>query len=155
MVRIVVDTNVIVGALLGSSGASRALLRRCLERRCLPIMGETLFHEYCDVVRRPIMARSPLPEGERLELLEAFFSVCEWVSVFYLWRPNLADEGDNHLVELAVAGMAGSIVTRNARDFGGGQLRFPQIRIEDPGDFLKRTRTAYGDDDDSDSRREA
>lgn len=150
-----VDTNVVVGSLLGSSGASRALMRRCLERRCLPIMGEALFHEYCDVVRRPVMARSPLSEGERLEFVEAFFSVCEWVSVFYLWRPNLADEGDNHLVELAVAGMAGSIVTRNARDFRGGQLRFPQVRIEDPGDFLKRTRTAYGDDDDSDSRREA
>ena len=29
-----------------------------------------------------------------------------WVRVYYLWRPNLPDEADNHLVELAVAGNA-------------------------------------------------
>jgi hypothetical protein len=29
------------------------------------------------------------------------------------WRPNLRDEGDNHLVELAIAGGAEAIVTYN------------------------------------------
>jgi hypothetical protein len=50
-------------------------------------------------------------------LLEAFPSVCEWLDVYFGWRPNLSDEGDNHLIELAVAGGAGWIVTNNLADF--------------------------------------
>jgi len=37
--------------------------------------------------------------------------------IYFLWRPNLRDEADNHLVELAVAGGAQAVVTRNKRDF--------------------------------------
>ncbi len=151
MERIVVDTNVIVAALLSGSGASRALLRFCLRRQCQPIMGEKLFQEFCDVFQRPLMERSPLPLKEREELVEAFFSVCEWVPIFFLWRPNLPDEGDNHLIELGVAGMAECVVTQNVRDFRGGELRFPQVRIESPAEFVKRWRKNYGDDDNSNS----
>ncbi|WP_368500055.1 PIN domain-containing protein, partial [Moraxella sp.] len=43
-------------------------------------------------------------------MLNALLSICEWVRIFYLWRPNLKDEGDNHLIELAVAGNANIIV---------------------------------------------
>lgn len=140
-----------VAALLGGTGATRKVLRLCLRRRCQPVMGEKLFREFCDVVRRPIMERSPLALKEREQLMEAFVSVCEWVPVFFLWRPNLPDEGDNHLIELGVAGMAESIVTQNVRDLRGGELRFPQVRIESPGEYLKRWRATYGDDDDSNS----
>jgi predicted nucleic acid-binding protein len=38
-----------------------------------------------------------------------------WVTVYYGWRPNLPDEGDNHLIELALAGAAQVIVTHNLR----------------------------------------
>lgn len=97
------------------------------------------------------MERSPLPLKEREQLLEAFVSVCEWVPVFFLWRPNLPDEGDNHLIELGVAGMPETIVTQNVRDLRGGELRFPQVRVETPAEYLKRWRTNYGDDDNSNS----
>ena len=39
-------------------------------------------------------------------MFDGFLSVCRWVEVFFAWRPNLPDEADNHLVELAVAGNA-------------------------------------------------
>ena len=52
--------------------------------------------------------RSPISDRERDALLAALISRCTWVRVYYLWRPNLPDEADNHLVELAVAGNAGS-----------------------------------------------
>lgn len=64
-------------------------------------------------------------------------SVCEWVQVYYLWRPNLRDEGDNHVLELAVAGAASMIVTNNVSDFLDSNLRFPEIRILKPAQVLK------------------
>jgi predicted nucleic acid-binding protein len=57
--------------------------------------------------------------------------------VYFTWRPNLRDEADNHLVELAVAGGADAIVTRNLRDLGRMELRFPQLKVLAPEDFLK------------------
>jgi len=41
----------------------------------------------------------------------------------------LRDEGDNHLIELAVAGGAAAIITKNARDFASAELHFPGLRI--------------------------
>lgn len=99
--------KVLVAALLSGSGASRALLRLCLRPKCQPILGEKFFREFSNVVRRPVMERSPLSMDERSVLVEAFVSVCEWVPIFFLWRPNLTDEGDNHLIELGVAAWPG------------------------------------------------
>jgi putative PIN family toxin of toxin-antitoxin system len=147
--RVVVDTSVMIAALISAGGDSRAVLRLCLEQRCQTLMGQTLFAEYEEVFGRPgILDRSPLSPNERDELLDAFLSVCEWTPIFFLWRPNLPDETDNHLVELAVAGGATSLITHNFKDFRRGEPRFPQLRIETPKDFLKRWRTDHGDDDD-------
>ena len=150
--RLVVDTSVFVAALRNLEGGSRAVVRLCLERRCQPLIGEKLFAEYEDVLgRSELFQGSPLSAPQRNELFDAFLSVCEWIPVFFLWRPNLPDEGDNHLVELAVAGTATSLVTHNVRDFRGGELRFPQFEIGTPEEFLTRWRQTHGDDDDSNS----
>ena len=41
---------------------------------------------------------------ERQSVLAALALRGLWVTVYYGWRPNLSDEGDNHLIELALAG---------------------------------------------------
>ena len=69
--------------------------------------------------------------------MEAFCSVAEWVSMYYLWRPNLADEADNHLLELAAAGNAQWIATNNVRNFKRAELLFPGIRILTPEQVLE------------------
>jgi tetratricopeptide (TPR) repeat protein len=70
-----------------------------------PLVGEALFLEYEDVLGRvQLMEKSPLSLAERERFLDAFLGVCEWVDIYFGWRPNLRDENDNHLVELAVAG---------------------------------------------------
>ena len=38
---------------------------------------------------------------EREILVNALYSVCRIVDISYLWRPNLKDEGNNFIVELA------------------------------------------------------
>jgi putative PIN family toxin of toxin-antitoxin system len=138
MTRIVVDTNVIVSAMIGSVAANRSALRACLEGKVRPVLGEALFLEYEDVLGRPrLMARSPLSRSERQRLFEAFLGVCEWVEVYFGWRPNLIDEGDNHLIELAVAGGARWIMTTNTADFERAELKFPAIRIGKAGEFME------------------
>ena len=133
-----VDTNVLVGALLSAAGHNRSVLRACFEERVRPIIGEALFHEYEDVLGRDSMfQKSPLSTTERVRFFEAFLSVCDWTQVYYLWRPNLRDEGDNHLIELAVAGAAALIVTNNVRDFRGSELRFTSIKVVEPGQLRK------------------
>jgi predicted nucleic acid-binding protein len=100
-------------------------------------MGAALFHEYEDLLgRSALMEKSPLTISERDTLVAAFLSGTEWIKVYFLWRPNLPDEADNHLIELALAGSAGTIVTRNLRDLRQGELRFPGLKIQNPRQFL-------------------
>ncbi len=87
----------------------------------------------------PVQSQRICCHSDRAALLDAFLAACEWVEIAFLWRPNLPDESDNHVVELAVAGNAGCIVTGNARDVAAGELRFPGLRVLAPGDWLKES----------------
>jgi putative PIN family toxin of toxin-antitoxin system len=138
MARIVIDTNIFIGALIGrKESANRELLRQCLQGNHQPLMGNALFAEYQDVMNRDeIKSKCPLTVQEASHLLIDFMSVCQWVRIFYLWRPNLSDESDNHLVELAIAGNAKAIVTQNKKDFERSQLLFPQIKILKPEEII-------------------
>jgi putative PIN family toxin of toxin-antitoxin system len=135
--RIIVDTNVFIAAILSPAGENREVIRACLLGRARPLMGAALFHEYEDLLGRPaLMAKSPLSPGEREALFSAFLSVADWIKVYFLWRPNLPDEADNHLVELALAGAAQTIVTHNLSDLQQGELHFPNLIIQTPRQFL-------------------
>lgn len=134
--RIVVDTNVFIGACLGA-GASNAVVVTCLRGEQTPLMGTTLMKEYEDVLARPqFFQNGRLTAPEREELLDIFLASCRWTRIYYAWRPNLPDEGDNHLIELAVAGGASRIVTRNLRDLRGMELKFPGLAAVTPEQFL-------------------
>ncbi len=138
MVPLVIDTNILVGALIKRGGVARHVIRGCLAGDYEPLIGAALFSEYEDVLGREEVWRSSLLNGrEREQVFDGFLGVCRWVEVFYAWRPNLPDEADNHLVELALAGNAAAIVTRNTRDLTRGELRFPSLRILTPEDCLE------------------
>lgn len=140
MIDLIVDTNVFVSALISEAGASREVIRRCLQRRYQPCISLALFAEYRDVLgRRELFASCPLDATERDELFRAFMAVCRMTDIYYLWRPNLPDEADNHVLELAVAARAAAIVTHNRADFVRSELRFPELRILAPAELLKET----------------
>jgi uncharacterized protein len=136
-VNIVVDTNVWAAGGRGSGHANR-VLRLCLEGRYIPLMGAALLAEYEGLLgRESIWRKARLTAAEREAFLDIFLSICQWTRIYYAWRPNLGDEADNHLMELAVAGQADYLVTRNVRDLCGWELKFPQISMVTPTQLLK------------------
>jgi putative PIN family toxin of toxin-antitoxin system len=135
----VIDTNVLVASLLRGGGAARNVVRACLTRQYQPLLGPALLAEYEDVLgRSDLFVSGVLTVAERQEVFDGFLNRCRWVEVYYAWRPNLPDEGDNHLIELAVAGQADGIVTRNLRDLTRGELKFPALEILTPENCLER-----------------
>jgi uncharacterized protein len=101
-------------------------------------MGAALFTEYESLLSRErLFEHCRLNAQEREAVLNAFLSVCRWTTIYFGWRPNLRDEADNHLIELAVAGGASVLVTRNIRDFRGAELQFPGLRVLSPEEFVK------------------
>jgi uncharacterized protein len=135
---VVIDTNVFVGACLGTGAASR-VVEACLSGRFRPLMGSALLAEHEDVLgRAALFAKCRLSAAERSELLDIYLATCHWTRIYFGWRPNLRDEGDNHLVELAVAGGATHIVTLNVRDLKSMELRFPDLGIVTPTQLLAK-----------------
>jgi len=134
---VVVDTNVFVGACLGTGAANR-VVASCLAGEHIPLMGAALLAEYEDVLARtPLFAKCRLSARERDELFDIFLAACRWTRIYFGWRPNLRDEGDSHLIELAVAGGATHVISRNVRDFSAAQLKFPDIAVMTPAQFLR------------------
>ncbi len=135
---VVVDTSVVISALIGAQGPSREILRRCLQGTYNPLISNALFLEYEDVIsRKKILDLCPLNNNEIRELLSSFYSACDWVAIYYLWRPNIKDEGDNFLIELALAGNASFVITNNITDLTNAELKFPGLRIITPEQMLR------------------
>ena len=137
-IRIVIDTNVLIGALIGKEyGANRKLLELCLQGQFKPLISYTLFSEYEDLINRPSIVELCKRSPKEINILfEGFLSTCELIKIYYLWRPNLIDEDDNYLIELAIAGNAKMLITYNIKDFAPSQLKFPQLQIKQPKDII-------------------
>lgn len=137
--RVVLDTNVLAAAFTSGRGSSREVLRRVLRGEALALVSVPLFTEYEDVLARPqVQGRCSLTVPDQRALFDAFLACTELVEVYYRWRPNLPDESDNHVFELAVAAGDATIVTFNRRDFSRGELRFPGVLIQSPADWLRQ-----------------
>ena len=135
--KVVIDTSVWISALIKKESGARELLRLIFQDKIAPQMSEPLFREYESVMKRKkIQTLTPLSKEEQYELLNALLSKCHWNDIYYTWRPNLKDEDDNFLVELAVASGSKAIITYNVKDFTNAQLVFDHT-ITTPENFMK------------------
>jgi hypothetical protein len=76
-------------------------------RWVLPLLGNALRVEDAAVLSRTTpVAHCPIRAAERPILRDALVGIAEWLTVCSLWRPELPDDGDIHLIELAFAGAA-------------------------------------------------
>ena len=89
--------------MIGGKGPNREVLRRCLQGDLQPFVGNAPYLEYQDLLNREnIQAFCKQTSVSLMEFLDGFAQVCTAIDARYLWRPNLKDEADNHLVELAI-----------------------------------------------------
>jgi putative PIN family toxin of toxin-antitoxin system len=141
-IKVVVDTNVLVAGLISSKGANREILRRCLKGELQPYVGNALYLEYQDLLNREnIQALCKQTSVSLMEFLDGFAYVCKAVDARYLWRPNLRDEADNHLVELAIAASAAYIITNNVSDFAQAELKHLGYEVITPEQLLRLLRS--------------
>jgi len=137
IMNVVIDTSVWISALISKDGASREIIRLALLEKITPQISTSLFLEYEAVMKRDSIKKlSPLSSIEMQELFYAFLSVCKFIEIFYLWRPNLQDENDDFLIELAVASNSEFIITNNIKDLLNSELKF-DFKILTPNGFLK------------------
>jgi putative PIN family toxin of toxin-antitoxin system len=138
MIKIVLDTSVVVAALRTRWGAGNAVLRLVAQRRLLALATPPLFLEYEDALKRP---EHRLAHGLSLEAVDEFLAelaaLVEPVEVHFQWRPQSRDPNDEMVLEAAINGQADALVTYNIADFAGAADRF-KISVLRPGELLRR-----------------
>jgi putative PIN family toxin of toxin-antitoxin system len=112
--RVVVDTNVLVSALLKEGSVPERALRALLERAVV-LLDARLADEYARVLARPKFAA--IGSSRRDGLLERLRTLGELVAEVPAWPGPLADPDDRAFVEVALAGNADALVTGNVRHF--------------------------------------
>ena len=121
----VLDTDVIVAALRSDRGASRQLLLAALDQQFELLLSVPPMLEYEAVLTRPQhLAACGLSSTEVGHLLDDLAAVARPVRLAFRWRPRLSDPDDDMVLETAVNGNAGAIVTFNQSDFASGMKSF-------------------------------
>jgi putative PIN family toxin of toxin-antitoxin system len=136
--KIVLDTDVVLAAVLSERGASRQLLLRVVDGALPAVVSVPLILEYEAVLKRPKhLQASGLSIDDADIILDQLAASMQPVDLFFLWRPLLRDAEDDMVLETAVNGGADTIVTFNTGDFGEAPSRFG-ITVSRPGDLLRR-----------------
>jgi len=138
VVRLVLDTDVLVAAIRSDAGASRQLLREGLQGRFRLVASVSLMIEYQAVLtRQDHLTASRLSVDDVSALLDAVALVAEPVRLAFLWRPLLRDPDDDMVLEAAVNGEADALVSFNQRDFASAVARFG-LALWTPREALSR-----------------
>lgn len=143
---VTIDTNVLFESLYSKRGASYQILRLVRHGEIGMAISVPVFQEYRDVLSRESSKRQLGIDDENTEVILQFIAtVGRPTDISYAWRPNLKDEADNMVIELALASRSQYLVTSNTKDFTvGADLNNNDIRIVTSGEFLREWREKHG-----------
>lgn len=113
MIRVVIDTNILVSALLRSDSLPAAVWMFALTGRVQICVSDSVFAEYDAVIRRPHLKRAP---GVIQGALDSVRTLGHWVKPTAPVR-ECSDPDDNIFLECADAAEADYLVTGNQRHF--------------------------------------
>ena len=114
--KIILDTNVLFAGLYSSLGASYQVLKLIEEHKVKIVVSTPLLFEYEDILNRKKLDLG-INNKQNEIILDNLCSLCEFQKIYFLWRPYLKDPKDDHVLEVAVASQAQTIVTHNLKDF--------------------------------------
>lgn len=130
MIRVVVDTNVVVSANLNDHGFPAAVMDLAANKIILMFVSPSILAEYKEVLSRPRLKLTPVAVEASLavirktsELVKPIVSVDE-----------AADEPDNRFLECADAAQADFLITGNTRHF---PKSYKSTRIVTPREFIE------------------
>lgn len=124
MDRVVVDTNVIVSALIGK-GNPRRVLELLFSGKVTLCLSTAILDEYIDVLHRPKFSRFPDFLAYASLTLKSLQSIAEFMEPKITLRV-CPDPDDNKFLELAVATQARYLITGNKRHFPVGLFKGTQ-----------------------------
>jgi putative PIN family toxin of toxin-antitoxin system len=130
--RLVLDTNVLVSALLSPFGPPGQIVRMLEARVVTPLYDDRIVAEYQDVLYRP---RFPFAQATLDALLHDVHLVGEFVIADAL-DVVLPDRDDLTFLEVAVSGAADALVTGNARHFVPVRGSYG-VRVMSPAEFIR------------------
>ena len=113
MIRVVLDTNVIVAAALTPKGTSSEILKLVAQKQLWLYVSQAVVDEYVDVLGRSELGINPA----RVKLLlRQLLAECQWLSPTK--KVNVSpDPDDNVFLECAEAAKANYLVTGNTKHF--------------------------------------
>jgi len=130
MIRVVLDTNVLISALLNPAGPpAEVFLRAILDEETQLCVSSEIYEEYEEVLRRPRLRRSESEVGNTLRTIR---SRGYWVSPADRVRA-CTDSDDDIFLECAVSADARYLVTGNLKHF---PKNWERVAIVTPRQFL-------------------
>jgi putative PIN family toxin of toxin-antitoxin system len=135
MIRVVLDTNIVVSALLQPHGPPAEVFLMALGNRLQFCLSGAIFAEYEEVIRRPRFRRS---EEIILPTLGAVRTKARWIRPAESVRA-CADPDDDMFLECCQASRAHYLVTGNIKDF---PARWLDTEVVAPRQFLEAVAAA-------------
>jgi uncharacterized protein len=131
--RAVIDTNIIVSALLKPAGPPGQVLNAILAHQVKVLYDDRILGEYIEVLSRPKFRLSPW----EIEFIVTF--VEQEGDYFSGQRLDvvLPDESDLPFLEVATAGLADALITGNTKDFRPKKGRH-NVNVITPAEFVGR-----------------
>jgi putative PIN family toxin of toxin-antitoxin system len=113
MIRVVVDTNVVVSANLVDEGLPAAILDLAANKRILMCVSEAVLAEYKEVLYRPRLKLTPQRIARSLAVIRKTSLLVKPARTVTL----IKDDPDNRFLECAHASSADYLVTGNTKHF--------------------------------------
>jgi hypothetical protein len=126
MQKVILDTNVIVSALISKGVPSQIIEELVLEKKVKICISAEVFGEYVEVLNREKFARFKDFKSKAEEVISKIEEIAE------KYAPNvtlniISDQSDNKFLELAVVSGADYLITGNTNDFTISNIENTQI----------------------------
>lgn len=129
--RIVLDTNILISALITPFGNSARILDMVLLGELQMIYDDRILSEYREVLLRPKFCFEEKDVDEILTFIETGGVKVTSAPI----NESLIDKDGIPFIEVAITGMAEALITGNKRHFKGKHAK--KLKIMYPDEFLK------------------